>query len=337
LGDRLEAVSQDVDGDGFDDILVRQKGTQGVEAPYIINGYTTADSAYPYRNQYYTKYPTRADRKNKSYGNFINDVYGGWTEDYGLKRGIDPNAIAQVQRLKSKGYKQLNVRTDIPVAQVFKTFIFKPVMNALKAYMKNAGIEFVGDKLNIARVIRSAEVKLRYNLVTGLALEHIFGNEVFNFTEAEIKKLQSQKIVKQASQDIMRNLSQNRNRTIPEIVSLLLDFLVRQNVLADGILELGDDVINFVAQSPEWIEPEMNASIEPGNDFTAINAYDNLDDRLNNVIQEYLAVFPEHQKAINTALSNTQGDPGLKLNLLNELQGVLGQEAEYDRFRVGGQ
>jgi hypothetical protein len=106
-------------------------------------------------------------------------------------------------------------------------------MTSFKNYLKDNNGNFIGDKLEIAKTVRSAETYVRFQLITAPVLRHLYGDDVFDrFSEEEIKKLQGKQIVRNACIDVMRNLSENRENALEPIVSYALDYFI-----GDGILD----------------------------------------------------------------------------------------------------
>ena len=67
---RYTGGSEDLDGDGIDEYVVRRDGKI-----VAVNGYTTKASDFPFKGAYYQTHPTPQRRKEQSYRKFLNDEY----------------------------------------------------------------------------------------------------------------------------------------------------------------------------------------------------------------------------------------------------------------------
>jgi hypothetical protein len=333
LQDDLEALRQDVDGDGIDDVLVRTKNT---EFPYIINGYTTATSAFPYRSRYYADYPTKAARKEVPYKQYIDDKLGNVYTNYGLKRILNSNAVAWSDKLAAKGYKRLNTNPNISVPTVFKNVIMKPFMNALKAILKNANTGFSGAPIQYAQVIRATETELRDQLITNPALiaASVEGEAVFNKPEKEIKKLKNSKAVKEYSRFYMHELSRNRNENLPSIVAFCIETFVNSGILDSTFLNGLDNLTNTIARSQEWLEPQNNIIFDEsavvGNfGLNREEFLNQLPALLENTANQYVGLFPDQLEVIKQEFARVNGDPEAQEQLLNEMTEEINQATAF--------
>ena len=201
LDDIYEARGKDLDGDGTPEVVVQTKNGQ---KPVIINGYTTVPSLFPYRNAYYTTYPT-VDRRKEAHKQginlrrFINSIYEpqydqsgryvtgysgeGW-QDFETSlhnAGIDPQRF-----IKPKGRSTY---------QAFVSKCVSPIYQAIK-YLNGAKLPF--SLTDMASVIWNQFALLP-------AMVYVYGEEILNVADDQWKNLRGKKAVKEAIEFIVHD------------------------------------------------------------------------------------------------------------------------------------
>ena len=124
---------EDYDNDGMPIEYVIRRGK--ADGPVIaVNGYTTKKSDYPWKYEYYDKYPTQDDRKETKFGDFM-------TAKYGPKYGndnmtvesyvLDPETDRKTQRIKKNGGYTYPVPVNRTPYQAFSSLVVHPVINSI--------------------------------------------------------------------------------------------------------------------------------------------------------------------------------------------------------------
>ena len=194
LDDKYEAIGKDLDNDSIPEVVVQTKDTK---KPVIINGYTTVPSLFPYRNAYYTTYPT-VDRRKEAHKQginlrrFINSIYEpqydqsgryvtgysgeGW-QDFETSlhnAGIDPQRF-----IKPKGRSTY---------QAFVSKCVSPIYQAIK-YLNGAKLPF--SLTDMASVIWN-----QFALIP--AMVYVYGDNISSVSDEQWKNLRGKKSVKTA-------------------------------------------------------------------------------------------------------------------------------------------
>lgn len=232
--DRYEAQETDINGDNIPDIVVQRKNEKGELIPndyVIVNGYTTADSTFPYRRAYYTEYPTKEARKEAKelgldYRGFINSMYNPQYDEYGMKIQGFANQQGKefARQAKAAGYKVIMPHNRSPY-QAFTAQIIKPIYDVFKT------------GLNDPRLSGTAFSKIASFIwnqaILAPAMSHVYGSEVFDVEDEQWKKLRNKKPVKEAIHRIVVNYLTQPQYTfdfVPIFVDLLLQMGIQINM-----------------------------------------------------------------------------------------------------------
>ena len=138
LDDIYEATGRDLNNDNIPEVVVQ---TKNGHKPVIVNGYTTVPSLFPYRNAYYTTYPTYNQRKEAhkqgmNLRTYIDNIYDPRYDDSGRKitsyagndwrtweNNLKRAGIKESQLIKPKGrstYQAFVARCIAPIYQAIK-------------------------------------------------------------------------------------------------------------------------------------------------------------------------------------------------------------------------
>jgi hypothetical protein len=247
-GDKLYVEDKDIDGDGVPDIIVKKRDDR---SPYIVKGYTTEQSAYPLRSLYYTRYPTREDRREGlSYNDFVEDIGVASYRHDGQARQYIPDFIAKAAKMKEAGYKVKIPSQRISPTNAFKMFIVKPLMHLIKTVVRDHNLQFNLD-MNTAR---SMEALLRHNLITAPVLKRIYGDRALTITDDTLmKRAMARATVKNGIKDLTAYLIDHRivaqDRLLDGILNALIFYKVIDPKDKGGIF---NEVRIRMEQSEEW-------------------------------------------------------------------------------------
>jgi hypothetical protein len=227
-GDLLYVDDRDIDGDNIPDIVVRQRVDN---APYIVKGYTTDDSGYPLRHQYYTEYPTREERRGHSMKEWFDENAISEHADQGLRRVYKPEYVALYERDKALGYKMPKPRETVSIAQAFKQYIMKPIMKYLKLYLRERNVILTPE------AVRKAEQVFRNTVLTVPVLEEIYGTDQISGIDDNnvISKLSSRKEVKDGCIIILQKIIKDRGSYAGNIISALIRVFDGIGAIPNGI------------------------------------------------------------------------------------------------------
>jgi len=126
-----EAFEEDITGpdgkpDGIPEVIV----TDAKGNVKIINGMTLAKSKYPIRKAYRTMYKTPEERKANPMGKFKNELY-----DISSEMDLDGYKYTNPTELIGPGFE--NIRQEIKTRDFFKKYVFKPIYEKTKEYLKS--------------------------------------------------------------------------------------------------------------------------------------------------------------------------------------------------------
>jgi hypothetical protein len=220
LQDHLYVDDRDIDGDLVPDIVVK---TRAGDQPYIVKGYTTEKSSYPFRNQYYSQYPTAQERRGHPFRDFVDERYvTGYSPD-GQRRVYDPIGLQFDEVVTARGYKSSKPKATLTYAQAFKRFIMKPVMkNLKKAYKEELGTPIVISPTQATQT----EASVRTNLILVPAMKRVYGDQVMEVdNQVEWQKLSQRKQVRQVCQALTGELIRQRLQNVNELVSGVMETL----------------------------------------------------------------------------------------------------------------
>jgi hypothetical protein len=245
LQDHLYVDDRDIDGDAVPDIIVR---TRAGDQPYIVKGYTTEKSSYPFRNLYYTQYPTAEDRRGHSFRDFVDERYVAGYRPDGQERAYNPIGLQFDEVVTARGYKSSKPKPTLTYAQAFKRFIMKPVMkNLKKAYKEALGTPIVISPEQATR----AEASVRTNLILVPAMKNVYGDQVMQVQDpTEWQKLSQRKQVREVCQaltgELIRQRVENANELVSGVMQTLQGFGVNlgahpDNAVVTTVMELEAD------------------------------------------------------------------------------------------------
>ncbi len=144
---RLE--TDDVNADGIPDIII--KNARG--DPMYVNGYTTKKSDYPETFEYYSKYPTKFERKTMPKRKFIKEQL------YGIETRYDSENLHEIGDMRAsnrpewydtarKKYRLTNIdKARLSPYRRFQTFIVQPKLNDILEAMKLSNYPLKGPLL----------------------------------------------------------------------------------------------------------------------------------------------------------------------------------------------
>jgi hypothetical protein len=238
LEDHLVVDDRDIDGDNVPDIIVRRKADG---SPYIVKGYTTKPSDYPIRQPFFERYPTAKDRKGHSLTDFTANKYiQGYTEG-GFRRVLDPAALRQVNLSNVKGYSIKAPKTKLTVTQVFKTFLMKPAMAAIKEIVKQWNTSAVRPEDYIkfdltAQTARDIESALKMSLITIPVMVRVYGEDVLEVTPEEFQKLSMRSEVKDGLKNHLAFYVENRMENFESFIDAIVELLLQTGVTNEAIV-----------------------------------------------------------------------------------------------------
>ena len=100
----------------------------------IVNGWTLGKTEYPIRKAYRTLYPTAQARKDNQYTDFLTDMYE-------IHNEFDPEGRPYYERDPAEIAPEFaKLQPEITPRMLFKDFLFKPVYENIKPFLKSQGI-----------------------------------------------------------------------------------------------------------------------------------------------------------------------------------------------------
>ena len=137
---KYAGVYEDRDGDNINEFVVYRKNKDGSRGPMIgVNGYTTKRSDYPFKREFYDKYPTselrktarKAARKSLEGGTLESEFareyydYDNHLDEFGI-----PNAEYMRQRAEKQGNTKYNLHMPNPSPyNLFTSRLVCPAIN----------------------------------------------------------------------------------------------------------------------------------------------------------------------------------------------------------------
>jgi hypothetical protein len=251
LQDQLYVDDRDIDGDGIPDIVVK---TRAGDLPYIVIGYTTEDSTYPYRNVYYTAYPTAEERRGHSMRDFIEDEMVTGYAPNGQGRVFSDQTLAYEHNVTGAGYKSLKPKNKLTYSQAFKKFIMKPVMAVIKQCYKE-----LETPLSIpADVAVRVESTIKNNLIVAPVMQKVYGDEVMQVNDpTEWQKLTQRKQVRDLCAGLAGELIQQRINLAGDFVHGILDALDAFGVRVPQKEENAPMIIGTLLQDESFNAPKL--------------------------------------------------------------------------------
>jgi hypothetical protein len=257
LTDHLHVTDDDIDGDGVPDIIVRKRSDN---SPYIVKGYTTKPSEYPMRHFYFNQYPTARDRKGHPMRDWYESAETASYTDKGFTRVLRPDFLDIAKRTNAVGYNTKVPKPKLSVVQVFKRFLFKPAMRAVKGIIKQFNNQ-VDDKNQVlhfnlpAQTARQIETTIRTTLITVPVMQKLYGEEVMELSDDEFQKLTMRREAKDGFKDHLSFFNENRIDLIPQLIDYLLELLIVFGVVEDRIAQLRDHLIDYIENDFQYVTP----------------------------------------------------------------------------------
>ena len=126
---KLVGRMEDYDDDGEPIEFVVRRGEGG---PVVaVNGYTTKASDYPWKRDYYEAYPTKDDRKKKSYDDFIEEFYNPqYADDNITLQHVERRGDLLNKKLQGRGYAQKMPKSR-SAYQAITSLVVHPAINAI--------------------------------------------------------------------------------------------------------------------------------------------------------------------------------------------------------------
>jgi hypothetical protein len=250
LQDHLYVTDNDVDGDGINDIIVRQKQT---ELPIIIDGYKTEKSRFPLRQAYYTEYPTREARKGKSINDYtaqqLDPVYDSPTH-----RKFNEEKARLAQYWASKGYAKVVPKENINIPTAFKLHFYKPIMKSLKEVLKANNIP-----LSLSpQDARDLESAIRAQLITIPAMRKAYTDAIMNVSDEEWNWFQGRKGYKEKASEILLRMFDYKEDNTITILSLIIIKLVELGAVQDIDTPRADQIVEAALLNM----PKLSGSID---------------------------------------------------------------------------
>jgi hypothetical protein len=264
--DSLNVVNEDIDGDNIPDIIIKNRVTG---EPYVVKGYTTTQSDYPYHYRYYTNHPTKESRKEEPYKDWLNNILVSDIEfDNDSKkytRKYNPETLKQIELSRSKGYKLPIPPQKLSLTTSFNHFILKPIMTAIKMIIKdsyNSSDDYKIFDISIdGKLSRQIESYIRANVIYYPVLGAIYGvEELKGITQDKINKLIMRKDVREACQQVIIELIKNKGVVAREIMATILEILFNKNKIPHYEDENKDEVLNYYLDR-SWNQLRINTEI----------------------------------------------------------------------------
>ncbi len=199
--DLYEAVGKDLDGDGTPEVVVQ---TIKDKKPVIVNGFTTVPSMFPYRNSYYSAYPSVDARKEAhkagiNLRKYVNNIYNPEYDETGRKvvnyTGEGWNIFENAIKAAGIDEKHLIKPTKRSSYQAFVSRCISPIYHAVR-YINNAKLPFT----------LTAMASVIWNQFALLpAMHYVYGGSVQNVSDDQWKNLRNKKPVKQAIDQIVHD------------------------------------------------------------------------------------------------------------------------------------
>lgn len=240
--ERYVANERDINGDSIPDIVVQRKDENGnpIANDYVIvNGYTTAESTYPYRHAYYTQFPTRDDRKQarldgENYHQFINGMYNPQYGPDHMTITSYANQAGQTfaAKVKKAGYSKIIEPHNKTPYQLFTSYVIKPIWDVFKLNYGNA---------LSATLLTKIAANIWNQAIVVPAMFYVYGDQVQNVDDVQWKKLRNKKEVKEAVKRIVLPYLNSVKLTfdfLPAFVDLLGQNGIQVPEYAAGIVEI---------------------------------------------------------------------------------------------------
>ena len=206
LKDLYEAKGRDLDGDGIPEVVVQTK--DALQKPVIVNGYTTVPSLFPYRNAFYSKYPSyeqrkEAHKKGINLRTMINDIYQPEYDELGMNvDGYSGENWQDFERKLSEygiDEKRFIKPKKRSTYQAFVARCISPIYQAVK-YINVRKLPFTLTEM--ASVIWNQFALLP-------AMVYVYGENVIHVDDEQWKNLRGKKAVKNAISYIVNDYLKN--------------------------------------------------------------------------------------------------------------------------------
>jgi hypothetical protein len=254
LENQLYVDDRDIDGDSIPDIIVRRRDTR---KPYIVKGYTTEQSSYPLKHEYYDMYPTAADRVGNSYRTFLEDDIVDSIDDGGYSRTYTNDILDKAKKSRAAGYKVSLASKPMTNNQAFKYHFMKPLMKAFKDACWDLEYDLHLDPL----LARNIEAWTRENVITVPVMIRVYGNEIFQVDKADWRKLSQRKEIKDGCKLMIQYLSANKaqNDIINALVETIVNIIATHKGLPEGANpdQIKIQMKGKLVKMKEWLEPKL--------------------------------------------------------------------------------
>lgn len=281
-----EATGRDLDNDSIPEVVVQ---TKSGKKPVIVNGYTTVPSLFPYRNAYYSAYPTVDQRKEAhkqglNLRGWINSIYSPEYDETGRR----VNAFTGEQykdferKLKNAGIKESKLikPKGRSTYQSFVSRCIAPIYQAIK-YINGAKLPF--SLTDMASVIWN-------NFALIPAMEYVYGEGITSVSDEQWKNLRNKKDVKLALEYIVHDYLVNPVKIAdfvptacemcnksdmpvePEHIPLVAKATIA--IIIIGLNDLPDDPSTFEQWFDESVQPRLSAQSVQNTPTPAIEEID---------------------------------------------------------------
>ena len=272
LSDIYEATGRDLDHDNIPEVVVQ---TKVGKKPVIVNGYTTVPSLFPYRNAYYTTYPSyegrvEAHKQGINLRSYIDDIYNPEYDESGRKvtRYTGKEWKEWEADLKRAGIKesQLIKPKGRSTYQSFVSRCISPIYQAIK-YLN--GVKPPFSLTDMASVIWNQFILIP-------AMVYVYGSGIRSVSDEQWKNLRGKKDVKLAIEysvheylinpvkigDLVPTACEMCNKANmpvePEHIPLVAKVTVA--IILVGLQSLPADPSEFEAWFNENVQPQLQAA-----------------------------------------------------------------------------
>ena len=227
-----DVVEEDLDDDGYPEVVVKDKSGKKV----IVNGYTTEPSLFPYRRYYYANNPTKAERKNNPWRQYVaNNLYKPTYDETGRTlQAIAEEGAEFDDFIGSHNYSKRITPKNRSSYQAFSERCVAPFYKALK-YLNYNQIDFKQTQL---------AGYLWREIVRDPALTHVYGANVLAEVQdqKELAKICKAPEVKEGIENIVVPYLTNPISLFEDIVPVIIDKW-REAGYAMGGVEVRDFIL----------------------------------------------------------------------------------------------
>ena len=199
--------------DGINEVIV----TDANGNIRVINGYTLGKTTYPERKLYRSMYPTKGERHQNKYGDFLNELYE-------IHDGLDSDGNLAYQNAIPDGaqFDQFrHIRPLLKIKDAFKKFLFQPVYEVNKQALKDAGMA----PIDLAKVATKTLSHAYKTIVKDSILQTLLNvDDLSQIAPNTIRKLLKSDEYKNAEHDLVVGIlseDQRRQATMNTINEIL--------------------------------------------------------------------------------------------------------------------